>query len=109
MIVPLDPLITFVVAAFGTVAVAPAFTFSPVTAPLAILLEVMALAWSAAGPTASAFSFGAVMAPFLIFTWVTALAFSCLAPTLFLRRWPAARAVAPPRMRKTAIEDITFA
>ena len=50
-----------------------------------------------------------VTAFFLILAAVTAFRFSCFEPTLFLPSCEAAKAVAPPSTRNTAIEDITLA
>ena len=75
--------------ALGTVPSVERSTFDPVTAPF--------------------FSLDPVTAPFLILPADTAFFFSWLLPTLFLLMVVAATAVAPPRTRKTAIDDITFA
>src|SRR6188472_119877 len=72
----------------------PAAIFAFVTAPLeifAVLIEFFLI-------------FDAVTAFFLIFAVVIELPLISFEP-IFL----AAKAVAPPRMRKTAIDDITFA
>ena len=77
----------------------PLATFTPVTAALAILAPLIALL----------LIFASVTALFLIFAVVIAFFLIWLEPTLFLASFVAAKAVAPPRRRKTAIVDITLA
>jgi hypothetical protein len=59
--------------------------------------------------TAPFLIFVLVTAFLLIFAAVTAFFYSCLLPTLFVPSCEAANAAPPPRTRKTAIDDITFA
>jgi hypothetical protein len=87
------------VLALGTVPSVAALRSAPVNEPSLTLAPVTALFLIFAVVTAFLFSFAVV----------TALAFSCFLPTLFLASWLAAMAVAPPRTRNTAIDDITFA
>ncbi len=87
----------------------PSATFSVVTAPLTILPVTTEPSASLALMIDPSAILVVVTAPSLIFGPVTAFFFSCFEPTLFLPRWEAAKAVAPPSSRKTAMLDITFA
>src|SRR6478609_3074896 len=95
---------TTAVAAFGTSVRVDSFTLSPVTALLAILPVVIELSAIFAVVTAFFLIFEVVTASLTILPVLTEFPWSWLAPIFF-----AAKAVAPPSTRNTAIEDITFA